>query len=44
MALTRNFKDTVREHAQRDRDFRMELPKQVIAALLSGELEVRPAR
>ncbi len=38
MALTRNFKDTVRERAQRDPDFRVELLKQAIDALLAGEL------
>ena len=39
MALTRSFKETVRERAQKDPDFRVELLKQAIDALLAGELD-----
>ncbi len=39
MPLTKNFKDTVRARAQKDPDFRVELLKQAIDALLAGELD-----
>ena len=38
MPLTRSFKETVRERAQKDPEFRVELLKQAIDALLAGEL------
>ncbi len=39
MALTRSFKETVRDRAQKDPDFRVELLKQAIDALLAGDLD-----
>jgi DNA-binding phage protein len=40
MALTRNFKDTVKEKARRDPVFRVGLLEEAIEALLRGELDV----
>lgn len=40
MALTRSFKDTVKERAQRDPAFRIGLLEEAIEALLRGELDV----
>ncbi len=38
MALTRSFVETVRDRAQEDPDFRVELLMQAVDALLAGEL------
>jgi DNA-binding phage protein len=38
MALTRSFKETVRERAAEDPDFRAELLKEAINSLLAGDL------
>ena len=40
MALTRDFKDTVRARAQRDPAFRRALLEEAIGCLLGGEVEV----
>jgi DNA-binding phage protein len=40
MALTRDFKNTVRERAKKDETFRRELLIEAINALLSNEIEV----
>lgn len=39
MALTRNFKETVRSRAQRDPSFRLALVEEAIESLLSGDLD-----
>jgi len=39
MALTRSFKDTVKERAIRDRAFRVGLLEEAVAALLRDDLE-----
>ena len=39
MALTRNFRETIRARAQRDRAFRTELLREGTQCLLSGDLE-----
>ena len=39
MALTRNFKDTVRARAQRDPDFRIALIREAIEKLVDGDIE-----
>ena len=39
MALTRDFKETVRERARRDPDFRAELLKAAVECLLAGDVE-----
>jgi len=39
MALTRSFKETISERAQRDPQFRVELLRGAVNALLAGELE-----
>ena len=39
MALTRNFKDTVRARAQRDPDFRIALIREAIEKLVDGDVE-----
>ncbi len=43
MALTRDFKDTVRERAQRDSEFRQALLKEALELLRTGDLEVGQA-
>lgn len=40
MALTKDFKMTVRERAQRDSDFRQSLLIEAVNSLLSDEIEV----
>jgi DNA-binding phage protein len=40
MALTRSFKETVKERAGRDPEFRVGLLEEAIEALLRGELDV----
>ncbi len=40
MALTRSFKETVKERARRDPAFRVGLLEEAIEALLRGELDV----
>ncbi len=39
MALTRDFKDTVRARAQRDPEFRLALIEEAMEALLDGDFE-----
>ncbi len=39
MALTRDFKETIRDRARRDPKFRKELLREGLEALLSGEIE-----
>ena len=39
MALTRDFKETVRARAQSDPEFRAELLREAIQCLISGDLE-----
>ncbi len=39
MALTRSFKETVKERAQRDPDFRVGLLREAVEALLRDELD-----
>jgi len=39
MALTRDFKETLRARAERDPEFRAELLREAIQCLLSGDLE-----
>ena len=39
MALTRNFKDTVRARAQRDPEFRIALIREAIESLVDGDVE-----
>lgn len=40
MALTRDFKTTIRERVQRDPKFRKELFREALEAMLSGEIEL----
>jgi DNA-binding phage protein len=40
MALTRSFKETVKERAQRDPDFRVGLLREAVEALLRDEIDV----
>lgn len=40
MALTRDFKETVRARVQRDRAFREALLREGVEALLAGDIEV----
>jgi hypothetical protein len=40
MALTRDFKETIRDRVQRDPKFRRELLREGLEAMLSGEIEV----
>lgn len=39
MALTRDFKETIRDRAQQDPEFRRELFQQAIESLFSGDVE-----
>lgn len=39
MALTRSFKETIKERAERDPEFRMGLFREAIEAMLSDDLE-----
>jgi DNA-binding phage protein len=39
MALTRDFKETVKARAQRDPDFRRELLREGVESLLNGDIE-----
>ena len=39
MALTRDFRDTVRERAQRDPEFRRALLEEAVNAMITGEVE-----
>jgi DNA-binding phage protein len=39
MALTKNFRDTVRERAQRDPEFRLALLEEAINTMIAGDLE-----
>lgn len=39
MALTRNFRDTVRSRAQREPDFRLGLLKEALKCIHTGDLE-----
>jgi len=39
MPLTRNFKETIKERAQREPDFRAALLQEAVESLLEGELE-----
>jgi hypothetical protein len=43
MALTRDFKGTIRNRAQRDSAFREELLKEGVGCLLSGDVETGKA-
>jgi hypothetical protein len=43
MALTRNFKETIRERVQRDPVFREELLKEGIQCLLAGDVDIGKA-
>jgi hypothetical protein len=43
MALTRNFKETIRERVQRDPAFREELLKEGIQCLLAGDVDIGKA-
>jgi DNA-binding phage protein len=43
MALTRDFKETIRDRVQRDPKFRKELLREGLEVMLSGELEVAKA-
>ena len=43
MALTRNFKDTIKSRIERDPDFREELLKEGIECLLTGDLDTGKA-
>jgi hypothetical protein len=43
MMLTTEFKDTVKERAQRDLEFREALLKETLALLRAGDLEVAEA-
>ena len=40
MPLTRDFKETIRDRAQRDPKFRKELLREALEAMLSGEIAV----
>ena len=40
MALTRDFKETIRDRVQRDPKFRKELLREGLEAMLSGEIDV----
>jgi len=40
MALTRNFKTTIRDRVQRDPRFRKELFREALNAMLSGEIDL----
>jgi DNA-binding phage protein len=40
MALTRDFKETIRDRARRDSKFRKELLRESLEAMLSGEIAV----
>ena len=40
MPLTRDFKETIRDRAQRDSKFRKELLREALEAMLSGEIAV----
>jgi DNA-binding phage protein len=40
MPLTRDFKETIRDRAQRDPKFRKELLREALEAMLSGEITV----
>lgn len=39
MALTKNFRDTIRARAQRDPDFRIALIREAVAKLMDGDVE-----
>jgi hypothetical protein len=43
MALTRNFKETIKERVERDSAFREELLKEGIECLLAGDVETGKA-
>ena len=43
MALTRNFKETIKERVERDSAFREELLKEGIECLLTGDVETGKA-
>lgn len=39
MALTKNFRDTIRARAQRDPDFRIALIREAVVKLMDGDVE-----
>jgi hypothetical protein len=39
MPLTKDFNETVKEHLQRDRDFRRALLKEAVGSMVSGDVE-----
>lgn len=43
MPLTRDFRETIRDRAQRDAKFRKELLREALEAMLSGEIAVAKA-
>ena len=43
MPLTHDFKETIRDRAQRDADFRRELLREAVECVINGELSVGKA-